>query len=249
MTELFDFVQRVSGFSGKTYTEKIEIFAWYLHEVAARSKISPADLLRCFDLAHCERPANIYGLLQKQCEKKPARILKDGQGYRLAASIRESVGKQIGLRASTIATTALLASLIPRVTNQSQQRFLNETLICFNHKSYRAAIVMAWNLAYSHVCDRVFDSHTVAFNSQRSKIYPKLPELVKRTDFEDYRESQVIEICRGARLLDASVCKVLTEKLGRRNLAAHPSSTTLTAVSAEDAIMDLVTNVLLNPAV
>lgn len=127
--------------------------------------------------------------------------------------------------------------------------FLNETLICFSNKAFRATIVMAWNLVYSHVCDRIFDAHSAAFNVQRHKVYPKLPELTKRTDFEDYKESQVIEICRGARILDASVCKTLTERLSRRNTAAHPSSSVLTEVSAEDMITDLITNVLLNPAI
>lgn len=153
------------------------------------------------------------------------------------------------IRPSTVSTTKLLNDLEPKVTNVAQQTFLNEALRCFKQDAFRAAIVMAWNLAYSHVCDRILASHTAAFNAQRKLVYPKLPEIAKGTDFEDYKESQVIELCRGARILDATVCKHLTAQLNRRNSAAHPSSATFTAAQAEDTITDLVNNVLLNPAV
>ncbi|WP_041741138.1 hypothetical protein [Collimonas fungivorans] len=249
MSDLADFTRRIPAFDRKGFTAKIETFAWFLQEISAKPKFSPADIVKCFELSHSAKPSSVHTLLRNLCEKKPARLLKDSQGYRLTAAVREQLGKSLGQRASSGATTALLAGLIPNVTNTAQRTFLNETLICFNNKAFRSAIVMAWNLIFSHVCDRIFETHAAVFNEQRQKVYPKLPELTKRTDFEDYKESQVIEICRGARILDATVCKTLTEKLGRRNTAAHPSSNVITEVSAEDMIVDLVTNVLLNPAI
>lgn len=249
MSDIAEFAGRIPAFDKKAFTDQIEAFAWHLHEVQGKQKFTAADVASCFDRAHLAKPADVRSLLRNLCEKKPPRLLKDSTGYRLSAPARQQVGKALDARASALALSSLLAALVPKVTDTAQRTFLNETLTCFNNKAYRAAIVMAWNLVYSHVCNRVFALHVQAFNQQRAKTYPKLPELTKRTDFEDYKESQVIEICRGARILDATVCKTLTEKLGRRNTAAHPSSSVLTAVSAEEMIVDLVTNVLLNPDV
>lgn len=246
MSDISDFARRIPGFDGKAYTDKIEIFAWYLHQADQREKFQAVDILKCFDAAHCAKPVDIHSLLRKLCEKKPPRLLKDAQGYRLSHPAREHLDRSVGTRGAAVALSSLLSSLVPKVKNPAQLTFLNETLICFSNKAYRAAIVMAWNLAFSHVCDSIFEKHLSTFNEQRNKVFPKLPELKKRTDFEDYKESQVIEICRGARILDSTVCKTLTEKLGRRNTAAHPSSAMLTAVSAEELIVDLVLNVLLN---
>lgn len=244
MSNIVEFTRRISSFNEKTLTGKIEIFGWYLHQIVGKRKFTPVDLTRFFDETHSAQPGNIHSLLQQLCTKKPARLLKDSQGYQLTAAVREQIGKMVG-RSSSATVSALLSNLLPKVTKTAQRTFLEETLICFNNKAFRAAIVMVWNLAYSHVCDCIFSNHLAAFNAQRVKVYPKLPELIKITDFEDYGERQVIEICKGARIFDATVCKILTERLNRRNSAAHPSSATFTAVQAEDMITDLLNNVLL----
>jgi len=249
LSDLERFVEPITGFSTKPAPYLIEVFAWYLHEVRLKERFQTADIGPCFDEVHVARPVNISTALIRLCAKKPPRLIKDAKGYRLHHEARKELAVRLPQRATSVATTTLLNDLMGRITNPAQKVFLNETLQCFKHHAYRAAIVMMWNLTYSHVLDRIFDAHVPAFNEQRSKTYPKLPLVVKLTDFEDYSERQVIEICRGVRIFDATVCKILTERLNRRNSAAHPSSATFTAVQAEDMITDLVNNVLLNPAV
>lgn len=245
MTSISDFIQSIPSFDSKTFTSKVELFGWYLHEIGGKARFVASDITRCFEQAHCQQPSKIHNLLRQLCEKKPAHLLKDAQGYRLAAPIRTQLGRSLTKSAGT-QTSSLLSGLAPQITDASKKLFLNETIACFNSGAYRAAIIMAWNLAYSHICDRIFDTHATAFNTQRAKIFPKAPELTKRTDFEDYKESMVIEICRGARIFDATVCKTLTGRLDRRNSAAHPSSAVFTSIQAEDQITDLINNVLLN---
>ncbi|QSL86215.1 hypothetical protein [Pseudomonas atacamensis] len=245
MTNLANFTRSIPSFDSKSYISKIEFFGWYLHEINGKEKFGASDIIQCFEEAHCQRPTNIHNLLRQLCEKKPAHLLKDTQGYRLASSVRiklaSNVVKPVGAQ-----TRSLLSGLILQVSDVSKKLFLDETIACFNNGAYRAAIIMAWNLAYSHVCDQIFNGHLASFNAQRSKVFPKLPELKKRTDFEDYKESNVIEICRGGRILDSTVCKVLTGRLDRRNSAAHPSSAIFLSIQAEDQITDLINNVLLN---
>ncbi|MFY1916763.1 hypothetical protein ACOTGI_06395 [Achromobacter xylosoxidans] len=236
-----------SSFTAKSAPQQVVIFGWYLHAVREQANFGTGDIGACFDAAHVARPANIAATLAKLVGRKD--VLRSGNSFRLSANVRSATERMLPVRASTVSTTKLLNDLVPRGANSAQQTFLNETLRCFKQGAFRAAIVMAWNLAYSHVCDRILASQIVPFNAQKKLTYPKLPDITKMSDFEDYRESQVIEICRGARILDATVCKHLTAQLNRRNSAAHPSSATFMAAQAEDTITDLVNNVLLNPAV
>lgn len=245
MTTIVEFIRSIPNFDSKTFIAKVELFGWYLHEIGRKAKFTANDIIQCFEQSHSQQPSKVHNLLRQLCEKKPARLLKDAQGYRLAAPTRAQLAPSLS-KTSYIQTSSLLSSLAPQIMDTSKKTFLNETIACFNNSAYRAAITMAWNLSYSHICDRIFESHSTAFNMQRAKVFPKLPELSKRTDFEDYKESTVIEICRGARIFDATVCKILTNRLDRRNSAAHPSSAVFTSIQAEDQITDLVNNILLN---
>lgn len=249
MKDLQHFITPIPGFNARSAPFQIEAFGWYLHEVKGLEHFSTGDIRRCFEEVHLPPPPNIAASLAKILEKRPARAIRNAKGYKLASTARSEMEKLLPVRTSTVSTTALLNDLLGKVTNPAHKVFLNEALVCFKNHAYRAAIVMAWNLTYSHVLDRIFNNHLATFNPQRSKVHPKLPEVTKMTDFEDYGERQVIEICRGARIFDATVCKTLTERLNRRNSAAHPSSAIFLAVQAEDMITDLVNNVLLNPNV
>lgn len=248
MKDVGHFVAPIAGFAAKSAPIKIEAFAWYLHAVKLMEYFNPSDIRACFEAMHLPVP-NVAAALAGILDKRPIRLIRDSKGYKLANASRAELEKLLPVRASSVATTALLRGLVDRISRPEHKVFLNEALVCFQHVANRAAIVMIWNLAYSHVLDRIFSNHLVAFNAQRTKVNPKLPEVTRVTDFEDYGERQVIEICRGARIFDATVCKTLTERLNRRNSAAHPSSAKFTPVQAEDMITDLVNNVLLNPNV
>lgn len=245
MKDLPHFVEAIKGFSTKPANFMIEVFAWYLHEVKQKERFQSADLGPCFDAAHAPRPANLGTSLTRLCQKKPARLIKDAKGYRLAATARVEMSALLPVRAASVKTTQLLNGLIDRVSDPAQRTFLAETLACFRHHAYRAAIVMAWNLAFSHVLDRIVANHLAEFNAQLLKVVPKSTAITKRSDFEDYKESKIIEVGRGAGIFSASTSKILTEKLNKRNTAAHPSTVTVLAVTAEEVIGDLVENVII----
>ena len=70
--------------------------------------------------------------------------------------------------------------------------------------------------------------------------------IAKIEDFaEELRESEVIEICNSAGIITKDVHKILAEKLGKRNSAAHPSSVSIGQLQAEAFIDELVKNVVL----
>jgi hypothetical protein len=61
----------------------------------------------------------------------------------------------------------------------------------------------------------------------------------------EFREFEIIQVCRSAAITTSGVDKILREKLGRRNSAAHPSGVSVSQLVAEETIVDLVQNVLL----
>lgn len=106
---------------------------------------------------------------------------------------------------------------------------------------------MTWNLAFDHLCDQILAQHLTDFNTQLPKSYPneKLKAVTCKDSFAELKESQVLRVCRSAKITSSNVDKILNDKLAKRNSAAHPSNITITQIQAEDFIIDLVSNVLL----
>jgi hypothetical protein len=246
VSDILDFVEPISDFSFKSAPFMIEAFAWYLHEVKERERVSTGDLAICFEKAHIPKPANIAASLAKLCGRKPARFIRDSKGYRLSVHARKELGELLPVRATAVKATRVLTELLVRVAEPTQKAFLQETLVCFNHHAYRAAIVMIWNLVFSDVLDRIFMNHLQLFNSQVGTHGFK-NVIQKRSDFAEMKESQVIALARAAKILSKESMKVLDEKLNKRNTAAHPSTVVVGVTTAEEVIFDLVENILLKP--
>jgi hypothetical protein len=136
------------------------------------------------------------------------------------------------------------------VPDLAEQNFLAEAIKCYRVEAYRACVVMTWNLAYSHLLHWILkDAKRLAsFNTAIARRYPKKGSLQigKYDDFsEELKESEVIEICSNASLIGSNATKILREKLGKRNTAAHPSSVVVVQSQADDVVTDLVNNVVL----
>jgi hypothetical protein len=85
------------------------------------------------------------------------------------------------------------------------------------------------------------------FNTSLPTKFPKKAstKVSRIEDFEELKEADVIEVCRTANLISKNIIEILSEKLKRRNLAAHPSQVVVAQHQANEAISDLVNNVIL----
>jgi hypothetical protein len=110
---------------------------------------------------------------------------------------------------------------------------------------------MAWNLAYHHLCDYVLKSRLADFNTRwpisRPGDHKKGNRSIASMDDinGELKESVFIEVCRDAGIITKDVWKILDQKLGKRNSAAHPSSVNIGELQAEEFIDDIVKNVIL----
>ncbi len=111
---------------------------------------------------------------------------------------------------------------------------------------------MTWNVTFFHLCHYVLKYKLADFNAEYPRRFQgihkkaKAPTIATYDDFaSDLKESEVTEICRSANIITREQFNVLDRQIVRRNSAAHPSTTVITVLEAEEFIHDLVTNVVL----
>jgi hypothetical protein len=246
---LSEFSVLVADLPQRSHAERIILLGWFLHAHRSESRFSGAAILACYDELNLPRPSSIGPYLKQLADNKAPSLLKDKAGYRLAATIRAKMEAQYGEQQRVVQMTRLLSELPIKVPGIAERVFLDEALICFRHGAFRAAIVMAWNLAYDHLLHWIAAdvARLAAFNSNIIVQCPqhKKVTIAAVTDFEDLKESEVLRIAAGANLITKNLKKLLDEKLTRRNLAAHPTDITIAQVQAEDVLTDLVNNVVL----
>jgi hypothetical protein len=247
--QLRELVDQVEGFTALPPRNRIRLFSWWLHTYGNHESVSNAALRSCFDELHLPDP-NVSTYTARMVEYSPPDLLKVRDGYKLTRELRQELDQKYGMHESVVRVNKLLAELPARVPDIAQRTFLDETLRCYRIQAYRAAIVMAWNLAYAHLLDWIlrdparlalFNANIVKRNSKKAGL-----AIAKYDDFEDLKEREVVDICNIANLCNSSIYKILVGKLDRRNIAAHPSYVVVVQSQADDTITDLVNNVVLD---
>ena len=245
--EVEHLAQLVSDFNELNHAERIKLFGWFLHRQKNQDSFSADEIGTCYDRCHLARPSAIRPFLVAMIKRKPPEALLRGDRFCLEARIRQRCDEQYGQRPATIYVNQLLTSVPARIPNLAERVYMEEALICFRHKAFRASIVMCWNLAFDHLCQFVLAKHLPAFNAQLPKSFPKasIAAVTKREDFHCLKEFEVLQISASARIISGSLHKIMKEKLDRRNIAAHPSGAVISEPTAEEFVRDLIENAVL----
>lgn len=244
--EVQGWAAQIKGFSKLPYTDKILALGYYLHIERKIDHFYAPVINGLFDQLHIDRPTNTSSQMLAMSKTKPKRLLFDSKGCRLAIDERAKVASWLPAVQTPKQIIAELKALEAQITDPQQKVFLHEALVCFSHEAYRASIVMTWNLAYHHVLTFVFNHNLAEFNAYLKSQFPKENLVIKLfTDFEEIREGKVIVVIKGAGIVTAATAKTLKAKLDIRNTSAHPSSTIVAPVTAEEVITDLLKNILL----
>lgn len=246
---LEDFKKSITGFSEKGHPEKIKLLGWYLHVYSQQGTFLPADIRKCYDTLHEAAPSSFSGYFLNLMNQKA--LLGNKAGYRLSGTVRDEIQAQFTPAGNKVLVASILRNLPALVPNLAERKFLDETLICYENGAFRASVVMSWNLAYHHLCDFVLRNKLADFNARWLLKHPAhhkngTKAIATIDDFmQELKESEVIAICRDAGIVTKDVYKILDEKLGKRNSAAHPSSVSIGQVQTDAVIVDLVENVVL----
>ena len=229
--------------------EKIRLFAWYLHTHRSMETFSTTDIRGCYDRLHIPAP-NIAMYLTRMTETRPPKTSRNGSNYKLTRDARTDLDAKYGIHDTVVQVSKLLADLVGKVPDLAEKNFLAEAMKCYRHEAYRACVVMTWNLAYSHLLQWILNDATrlANFNAAIPRRFPKKQTMtIASYDgfLEELKESEVVEVCNTASLLNSNIVRILKEKLGKRNNAAHPASVVVVQSQADDVVTDLVNNVVL----
>lgn len=247
MSSIADFAESTPGFYRWSAVDQLLALAWFAEVRQKRASFDGAYMRQCFKDAGADPPdMSVY--LPRLAAKKPPQLKKETGGYKLTGATRRQLDTRLGGDPTVVAVAKSLTDLPSQVPDLAERTFLTEALNCYRVRAYRAAIIMAWNLTYDHLVHWVFaDSGRLAAMNAGIKVkYPKKNlVLTKYEDADELKESEFVEAARTGQLLDKNMTQILREKLGRRNIAAHPSRVSIAQHSADDMITDLVTNVIL----
>jgi AraC-like DNA-binding protein len=250
--ELKEFVVAVPGFASLTHPDKILHFGWYQHAHCGKEHFDQATIRACYSKFGMQEP-NFSEQFTRLVGKRPKVLLQERAGYKLEHKMRELLDSKYGAHETTIAVSKLLRELPGKVADEAERIFLKEAITCYHSRAFRAAIIMAWNLTYDHMCRWILadGSRLAAFNAQiatRVGITSKRAgiKVNTREEFELLEEKEMIDIMAKASLLPSSNTKKILEiQLTRRNMAAHPSLVSIDAPQADDAITSLVSDIVL----
>jgi hypothetical protein len=244
--ELVTLKETVSGLADKSHYDRIRIFGWWMHVHKSQATFTGADIGRCYDGLHYSRPSSFGGYISQLVDKKE--LLKSGGGYRLENKIREQVDKAYGSPEITVKVTSLLNDLAATIPDISERAYYQEALICYRHGSPRGAVIMTWNIAFSHLCDHVITNRLGDFNARWLVSFPGMHKHKTKaiTEFDDFaeelKEQQVLEICRDAGIIGKNIYNIMHAALAKRNAAAHPNAVVIDQIQTDAYISDLITN-------
>ena len=224
----------------------------YFHTVhLSNTSIKPSDITGYFDELGLAAYSNPPTYLSRNSVKKKGgkpKFLKRPKGYALERTRENEIAKTLNISPGKIEASHLLRGLLTKVSDKNENAFLEEAIKCYETGCKRAAIVMVWLLTIDHIQKYIYKNEQAAFNivlSKNSDKRIKISAISKYDDFAEIPEGKFIEFCRSAKIVSNDVRKILDQKLGVRNTAAHPASVTISDVKATDFIIDLVENVLL----
>jgi hypothetical protein len=227
------------------------VFVYYLTEVLGLPAATTKDIEECFRESDLPVPGSVSAHLSKGLKSKPRRLIKVGNGgYRFERHHKEKVAARLGAETHTIQISPELRTLESEVPEGSGKEWLREALDCFGVEAYRATLVMVWLYALDHLFQYTLLHHLKAFNEALAKhpdqkTVRKVGEVKGRDQFTLLGEEMFIDVCRSAHIISPDVKRILVERLGNRNSAAHPSGVKFTRHNVVSFVESLVHNVIL----
>ncbi len=187
------------------------MLAWYLEARLARTNFDGTVMRQCFKDASLDPPdMSVY--LPRLASKKPPQLVKEKGGYRLAAAVRRALDMRLGEDPTVAAVAKSLSDLPAKMPDLAEREFLTEALNCYRVRAYRAAVIMAWNLAYDHLVRWVLadPARLGKMNTGIASKYPKKNLVMSvHEDASELKESEFVEAARTASLLDKHMAQIL----------------------------------------
>jgi len=243
--ELENFIEKFDDFSKRGGKDQVDYFAYFLTTYKNMDNFTAKKIQDCFDVLSLRQYARTASYLSENVGKKEGRYVKSNSGYRLERSVYDEIKQLVNNEPKKVQVSQQLTDLISKIKDSQEKSFLAEALNCYRVEAYRATIIMVWILAIDHFQKYIFWQKLSDFNKALAKNPDKkVQKIVNYDDFSDLSESKFIELMRAANIISNDVRKILDEKSGIRNSAAHPSGIIFTGHKVTEFALDIINNVL-----
>lgn len=247
VNNLQDYLKHIKNFQDLKNSEMIDYFSYYLIVFNKAETIKPKQITDCFSELHIPAYSNIPKYLSDKSKKVKGSqnyIKNKDMSYKLTRQRINELEQNIIIDKQIAHINSSLNSLLEKLTNDSEKNYLEEAILTFDVKAYRASIIMVWLLTIDHLYEYILNGKIQDFITALRKANIN-KSIRSKDDFGELKESQFIEICKSAGIISNDVRKILDTKLGIRNSFAHPSNIKLPRSKALEFIEDLVENVIM----
>ncbi len=247
MPSIENFIAKFDDFPGWAPTKQVDYITYYWTTEGGKDGISGNEITNSFRLLHLKEYKRVRPYLSENASGRKGKYVKvPSGGYRLTRAKYNEIDREVKQEPVRVAVSTQLTDLVAKVLDSSEEEFLDEAINCYRVEAYRAFIILVWIVAVDHLQKYIFANQLQDFNSALAKNPDKkVRKIVNYDDFSDLPESKLIELSRSANIISNDVHKLLDEKLGTRNSAAHPSGIKISGHKATEFALDLIDNVLL----
>lgn len=241
------FAAKFDDFSQWVSTKQVDYIAYFLITDAGQASVTANNIHDAFDALDLKPYKRTSAYLSENASSRAGKYVKvKVGGYRLVQGKFNEIDKLVKQEPVKVAVDTKLTDLIDKVADGSEKDFLLEASNCYRIEAYRAFIILVWIVTLDHMQKYIFANKLTEFNAAIAKsVDKKLKPMVNYDDFSDLKEVKFIELARSAGIISNDVRKIMDEKLGIRNSAAHPSGIKLSGHKATEYALDLIDNVLL----
>lgn len=114
---------------------------------------------------------------------------------------------------------------LKKISSQDSHSFLEEAIICFETRLYRACVIMSWVGAISILYDYVINYNLAEFNAEAQRRDPKWKNAKVKDDLSKMKEWDFLDILESISI----ICKNVKQELQNicltlRNACGHPNS-------------------------
>jgi hypothetical protein len=244
-----EFVDQFEEFGEWDGRKQVDYLAYYLIAIVGQPSFSVKEMADSFDILSMKSYSRLGRYLSEHANRsRNGKYIKVGKEYGLERSVLERIRRHVEDEPKRIQVSQQLSDLMARVADSREHAFLKEATDCYRVRAFRATIIMVWILVVHHLEKFILKnaSALAQFNAALAKNPDKRVKMISQPeDFSDLPEVKLIELMRAADLISNDLRKLLDEKLGVRNSAAHPSGLIFDGHKATEFSSDLIQNVLI----
>lgn len=115
-----------------------------------------------------------------------------------------------------------LRDLATKITDDTVRDYINEAILCLGADAQRAAVVFLWAGAVATIRDAVWQHGALAIDAALKTHNQKARDFKKKGDFENVKDSALLEITVDLGIYDKSEKRILGHALDLRNTCGHP---------------------------